>query len=147
MARAIKLPAPGGYRIFRGVFGIQDGGAGGGARGSRTPDLLNAIQALSQLSYGPVHPFVRYFPSGSDAGQPARRLRRPAAVSRRVRFRPFGTPRQQHLHAAPRLPSRLRFVAVPVAFDQTGDIVVLVFIIEEGVVIIAVFIIIQIIIA
>ena len=29
-------------------------GAGGGARGSRTPDLLNAIQALSQLSYGPT---------------------------------------------------------------------------------------------
>ncbi len=26
----------------------------GGAKGSRTPDLLNAIQALSQLSYGPV---------------------------------------------------------------------------------------------
>ncbi len=26
---------------------------GGGAKGSRTPDLLNAIQALSQLSYGP----------------------------------------------------------------------------------------------
>ena len=26
----------------------------GGARGSRTPDLLNAIQALSQLSYGPL---------------------------------------------------------------------------------------------
>jgi hypothetical protein len=25
-----------------------------GAEGSRTPDLLNAIQALSQLSYGPV---------------------------------------------------------------------------------------------
>ena len=24
-----------------------------GAEGSRTPDLLNAIQALSQLSYGP----------------------------------------------------------------------------------------------
>lgn len=31
----------------------------GGAKGSRTPDLLNAIQALSQLSYGPteVPPF------------------------------------------------------------------------------------------
>src|SRR3546814_14431199 len=28
-------------------------GPGGGAEGSRTPDLLNAIQALSQLSYGP----------------------------------------------------------------------------------------------
>ena len=27
---------------------------GGGAKGSRTPDLLNAIQALSQLSYGPI---------------------------------------------------------------------------------------------
>ena len=26
----------------------------GGAEGSRTPDLLNAIQALSQLSYNPV---------------------------------------------------------------------------------------------
>ena len=26
---------------------------GSGAKGSRTPDLLNAIQALYQLSYGP----------------------------------------------------------------------------------------------
>jgi hypothetical protein len=26
----------------------------GGAKGSRTPDLLNAIQALYQLSYGPI---------------------------------------------------------------------------------------------
>ena len=26
----------------------------GGAEGNRTPDLLNAIQALSQLSYGPI---------------------------------------------------------------------------------------------
>ena len=26
-----------------------------GAEGNRTPDLLNAIQALSQLSYGPFH--------------------------------------------------------------------------------------------
>jgi hypothetical protein len=26
----------------------------GGAKGSRTPDLLNAIQALYQLSYGPA---------------------------------------------------------------------------------------------
>jgi hypothetical protein len=28
-------------------------GITGGAEGNRTPDLLNAIQALSQLSYGP----------------------------------------------------------------------------------------------
>src|SRR5215472_10792125 len=32
----------------------------GGARGSRTPDLLNAIQALSQLSYGPSGTGIRY---------------------------------------------------------------------------------------
>jgi hypothetical protein len=31
----------------------------GGARGSRTPDLLNAIQALSQLSYGPSRAGIR----------------------------------------------------------------------------------------
>ena len=30
----------------------------GGAKGSRTPDLLNAIQALSQLSYGPTRDAV-----------------------------------------------------------------------------------------
>jgi hypothetical protein len=29
----------------------------GGAEGDRTPDLLNAIQALSQLSYGPLSGF------------------------------------------------------------------------------------------
>ena len=28
--------------------------AAGGVRGNRTPDLLNAIQALSQLSYDPL---------------------------------------------------------------------------------------------
>ena len=28
----------------------------GGAEGNRTPDLLNAIQALSQLSYSPIRP-------------------------------------------------------------------------------------------
>jgi hypothetical protein len=27
----------------------------GGAEGDRTPDLMNAIHALSQLSYGPVY--------------------------------------------------------------------------------------------
>ena len=27
--------------------------SGGGGEGNRTPDLLNAIQALSQLSYAP----------------------------------------------------------------------------------------------
>ncbi len=32
---------------------LLGGGFDGGAEGNRTPDLLNAIQALSQLSYGP----------------------------------------------------------------------------------------------
>ena len=31
----------------------------GGAKGSRTPDLLNAIQALYQLSYGPTGGLLR----------------------------------------------------------------------------------------
>ena len=34
------------FAISSGIFG--------GAKGSRTPDLLNAIQALYQLSYGPT---------------------------------------------------------------------------------------------
>ena len=37
-----------------------------GAEGSRTPDLLNAIQALSQLSYGPnVSDFDLHAPKGN----------------------------------------------------------------------------------
>ena len=36
----------------------------GGAEGDRTPDLMNAIHALSQLSYGPI---VRFGRSGRGA--------------------------------------------------------------------------------
>lgn len=32
---------------------VDDQSTTGGARGGRTPDLYNAIVALSQLSYGP----------------------------------------------------------------------------------------------
>ncbi len=32
-----------------------------GAEGTRTPDLLNAIQVLSQLSYGPMQVELRGF--------------------------------------------------------------------------------------
>ena len=38
----------------------------GGAKGSRTPDLLNAIQALYQLSYGPMAENYTRFPFGSS---------------------------------------------------------------------------------
>src|SRR5688572_33268689 len=34
--------------------GVSDRGRRDGGEGNRTPDLLNAIQALSQLSYAPV---------------------------------------------------------------------------------------------
>jgi hypothetical protein len=36
------------------IMELYDTRKAGGAKGSRTPDLLNAIQALSQLSYGPA---------------------------------------------------------------------------------------------
>ncbi len=41
----------------------------GGDKGSRTPDLLNAIQALSQLSYTPVW-LVLLFRNGDIIPQP-----------------------------------------------------------------------------
>ena len=48
---------------------------GDGAEGSRTPDLLNAIQALSQLSYGPSHDPENHPPgeSGSFFNHPPKR--------------------------------------------------------------------------
>ena len=43
---------------------IAAGSLNGGAEGDRTPDLCNAIAALSQLSYGP-EPF-RALPMGPE---------------------------------------------------------------------------------
>jgi hypothetical protein len=40
--------------IGENLNGVQVIDLTGGADGSRTHDLLNAIQALSQLSYGPA---------------------------------------------------------------------------------------------
>ncbi len=63
-------------RIFTRVNCAQP--ADGGAEGNRTPDLLNAIQALSQLSYGP-----RLFGRGSIGGRWAgRQVLRQAALFR-----------------------------------------------------------------
>jgi hypothetical protein len=47
---------------------VPNVGGLGGAEGNRTPDLLNAIQALSQLSYGPSAGQVGWLPA------PGRRL-------------------------------------------------------------------------
>lgn len=41
------------FREIRSVWNLLDV-PNGGAGGNRTRDLLNAIQALSQLSYGPT---------------------------------------------------------------------------------------------
>ena len=43
-----------------GVFSRPDGG-----EGNRTPDLLNAIQALSQLSYAPGRQEPKIVPRGT----------------------------------------------------------------------------------
>ena len=47
----------------------------GGAEGNRTPDLLNAIQALSRLSYGPNVPAENIFRRAQFLPKFLRRLR------------------------------------------------------------------------
>ena len=54
---------------------IGCGNGGDGARGTRTPDLLGAIQALSQLSYSPAvrapkQEFSRRRPTDCSRGHP-----------------------------------------------------------------------------
>ena len=43
-----------GVLAYLSLRGSRGSGPAGGAEGVRTPDLLNAIQALYQLSYDPV---------------------------------------------------------------------------------------------
>ena len=47
---------------------LDDTGDGGGAEGNRTPDLLIANEALSQLSYSPI---AGYAATLTDAGREA----------------------------------------------------------------------------
>jgi hypothetical protein len=54
-AAALEVREAGGSRCAGGLDRTYSPDRTGGAEGNRTPDLLNAIQALSQLSYGPVH--------------------------------------------------------------------------------------------
>ncbi len=53
----VSTESAGGYRPQPGMDQISPCPGNGGAEGDRTPDLYNAIVALSQLSYGPV-PFI-----------------------------------------------------------------------------------------
>ncbi len=51
-AKNESRPAGGFFEVF--VLPSREAAKVGGARRNRTADLLNAIQALSQLSYGPI---------------------------------------------------------------------------------------------
>jgi hypothetical protein len=64
-ARVVKLVGNYGEVYDRSLMCLS-----GGAKGSRTPDLLNAIQALSQLSYGPSREQESVF-SNQKSGNPA----------------------------------------------------------------------------
>src|SRR4029079_16223094 len=76
----------------------------GGAEGNRTLDLLNAIQALSQLSYGPTRPgSVPAVPSPVKEGQRRRN---------RLHTGPLPTTRPSGCEAAPR--------EVPVSIELCG---------------------------
>src|SRR5262249_48391855 len=92
----------------------------GGAKGSRTPDLLNAIQALSQLSYGPTRDAV----SGRSRPKLEMNCNEPAS------------PDQNEACGDSRLKptsSLLLVVAVP---DDVGDVLVaLLLLLDEGVVV------------
>ena len=57
----------------------SDRGDFGGADGNRTHDLLNAIQALSQLSYGP-----HYEQNGRMKDEREARTFRPVVISKKV---------------------------------------------------------------
>jgi hypothetical protein len=49
----VSTPSAEDYRSQPGMEQISPYRRNGGAKGDRTPDLLHAMQALSQLSYGP----------------------------------------------------------------------------------------------
>ena len=59
--RVAHLPEPTGVLLSL-ISQKKDGNSRpffvGGAKGSRTPDLLNAIQTRYQLRYNPVHVFI-----------------------------------------------------------------------------------------
>ena len=77
---------PAASELVRRIFGldyVRECRWLGGAKGSRTPDLLNAIQALYQLSYGPTPSGVTATKAASYAGQTATSSHRAASSSSR----------------------------------------------------------------
>src|SRR5262249_10641034 len=89
----------------------------GGAKGSRTPDLLNAIQALSQLSYGPTQDAV--------SGRPHPKLKMNGTTRPR--------PDQEKPCRDSRLKPASRFLLVVAVPDDVGDVLVaLLLLLDEG---------------
>src|SRR5580704_3532641 len=114
-----KIKAPCGDSFCRWRYALRV--KGGGARRDRTADLLHAMQALSQLSYGP----------DSDDGQQTTDDRSYASSDRQTVFllNPSSVVRRQS--------SALSFLLVlDVAADDVGDIGVLFFLLldERGIV-------------
>ena len=114
----------------------------GGDEGDRTPDLLTASQALSQLSYAPVRRstirelgrrckdnFGKTFAGpgagagpARDACPPARPVRRPTLRAEHDPPRATGFPvrRQPHNRVRIRTAPPLRLRTLPVYYDESG---------------------------
>ncbi len=76
---------------MRGTWDTQSGAEStGGARRDRTDDLMLAKHALSQLSYGPLAPTLRFSTKGPCLGLKRRRRHPSAWLARHQARRPFG---------------------------------------------------------
>ena len=67
---AVKGQCPG--PLDDGDTGIKAKSSSGGARRDRTVDLLHAMQALSQLSYGPTRGAANYGPDSAMSSKQKR---------------------------------------------------------------------------
>src|SRR5690606_13499298 len=114
--------------------GQTAGGGDGGANRNRTDDLLNAIQALSQLSYGPTSGrWPAPFPAKVRTGLGTGSQMQAASSAALLQYQAFGSSFLQ-----PAAKVRLSVLVVVVAnADHVGDVVVLFLVIaKEGVVVI-----------
>ncbi len=94
----------------------------GGGKGNRTPDLLNAIQALYQLSYTPTRKAQVYNPSILNKSTPLSRQILASLFFQRVSFRPMSIrPRNQLPFVWPNPPFHLVLVEPDIP-QNTGNI-------------------------
>src|SRR5882672_4044302 len=77
-----------------GVLPVTPRGSVYGAEGARTPDLLGAIQALSQLSYSPgAYKLITFTRHGTPQRHLSRHDPRPHRTGLRVAHKPENHPR------------------------------------------------------